>query len=241
MQTRRSASSMSMTTLRWCGLSRRRSGAAAFEWRTPRAPTRRWAISRRMRSTSSRSTTTWRRGRASSSLPQLARRETPPVVYVTGSSEMNVAVAALKAGAADFVPKTVGDDFLVLLGSALDRPWRRPGSRPKRKPPSRGQGSARPRRNPARRSQPSRRQQPVARRLAGELQANAVQRPGGEGRARRDRRRASTPSLVHKRLYSSGDVRVVALDEYLSGLLDHLEASMRGAGHGVSLRYDLSR
>ena len=32
---------------------------------------------------------------------------------------MNVAVAALKAGAVDFVPKTVGDDFLILLGSAL--------------------------------------------------------------------------------------------------------------------------
>ena len=43
----------------------------------------------------------------------------PPIVYVTGTSEMNVAVAALKAGAIDFVPKTVGDDFLILLGSAL--------------------------------------------------------------------------------------------------------------------------
>src|SRR5262245_8903673 len=45
----------------------------------------------------------------------------PPVVYVTGSTDMSVAVAALKAGAADFVPKTVGDDFLVLLGSALQQ------------------------------------------------------------------------------------------------------------------------
>ena len=38
-------------------------------------------------------------------LARLASGEnSPPVVYVTGSSEMNVAVAALKAGAADFVP-----------------------------------------------------------------------------------------------------------------------------------------
>ena len=37
-------------------------------------------------------------------LAQLASvKNAPPVVYVTGSSEMNVAVAALKAGAADFV------------------------------------------------------------------------------------------------------------------------------------------
>ena len=34
---------------------------------------------------------------------------------------MNVAVAALKTGATDFVPKTVGDDFLVLLRSALEQ------------------------------------------------------------------------------------------------------------------------
>ena len=34
-----------------------------------------------------------------------------PVVYVTGSSEATIAVDALKAGAADYVIKTVGDDF----------------------------------------------------------------------------------------------------------------------------------
>ena len=32
-------------------------------------------------------------------------------------------------------------------------------------------------------------------------------------------------SLVHKRLYSSSNVRSVALDEYLNGLLDHLRTS----------------
>ena len=44
---------------------------------------------------------------------------------------------------------------------------------------------------------------------------------------------------VHKRLYSSGDVRFVALDEYLSGLLDQLSTSMRNEGSGAWLRYDL--
>jgi two-component sensor histidine kinase len=46
-------------------------------------------------------------------------------------------------------------------------------------------------------------------------------------------------SSVHKRLYSSGDVRFVALDEYLAGLLDHLATSMRAEGHGASLRHEL--
>jgi len=44
---------------------------------------------------------------------------------------------------------------------------------------------------------------------------------------------------VHQRLYSSGDVRSVPLDEYLAGILDHLEKSMRAQGSGASLRYDL--
>ncbi len=44
-----------------------------------------------------------------------------PVVYVTGSNEASIAIEALKAGAADYVIKTVGDDFLPLLSSAIDQ------------------------------------------------------------------------------------------------------------------------
>ena len=46
-------------------------------------------------------------------------------------------------------------------------------------------------------------------------------------------------SSVHKRLYTSGDVRSVALDEYLASVLDHLEKSLRDEGSGASLRYEL--
>jgi len=51
--------------------------------------------------------------------------------------------------------------------------------------------------------------------------------------------RACAISLIHKRLYSSSDVRFVALDEYLASLLEHLETSMRAEGFGASLRHDL--
>ena len=44
----------------------------------------------------------------------------PPVVYVTGSEEGRVAIAALKAGAADYVVKHVGEDFFDLLVSAFE-------------------------------------------------------------------------------------------------------------------------
>ena len=51
--------------------------------------------------------------------------------------------------------------------------------------------------------------------------------------------RIAAISAVHKRLYESGDVGLVALDEYLSGLLDGLATTMRSEGRGGSLRYEL--
>src|SRR5690606_29156698 len=44
----------------------------------------------------------------------------PSVVYVTGSNHTAIAVAALKAGATEFVPKTVAEDFMELLLAAID-------------------------------------------------------------------------------------------------------------------------
>ncbi|MCM2291597.1 response regulator [Allorhizobium sp. BGMRC 0089] len=46
---------------------------------------------------------------------------TLPVVYVTGSNEAQVAIDAIKAGASDYVIKTVDGDFLPLLTSAIEQ------------------------------------------------------------------------------------------------------------------------
>lgn len=46
-------------------------------------------------------------------------------------------------------------------------------------------------------------------------------------------------SLVHKRLYGSGDVRAVDLTEYLAGLLEHLRTSLRAQGHGVTISFKI--
>ncbi|MDZ4791927.1 MAG: response regulator [Hyphomicrobiales bacterium] len=43
----------------------------------------------------------------------------PPVIYLTGTEDSRVAVAALKAGAADYVTKDVHGDFLLLLNAAI--------------------------------------------------------------------------------------------------------------------------
>jgi two-component sensor histidine kinase len=45
----------------------------------------------------------------------------PPVIYVTGSEESRVAVGALKAGAIDYVVKTVGEDFFDLLARTIEQ------------------------------------------------------------------------------------------------------------------------
>jgi two-component sensor histidine kinase len=45
-------------------------------------------------------------------------------------------------------------------------------------------------------------------------------------------------SLVHRRLYGGSDARAVPLDDYLSGLLDHLRTSLRNEAQGVRLTYE---
>lgn len=51
--------------------------------------------------------------------------------------------------------------------------------------------------------------------------------------------RIAAIAAVHKRLYVSGDVGRVALDEYLSGLLENLAATMRADGHEGALTWQL--
>jgi len=51
------------------------------------------------------------------------------------------------------------------------------------------------------------------------------------------RARVHAIAMVHRRLYDGGDVREVALDEYLTGLLEQFKATAN-TGQGISLSYD---
>ena len=55
------------------------------------------------------------------------------------------------------------------------------------------------------------------------LQSKALNERAAKAALAETQDRILAISLVHRRLYGSGDVRSVALDEYLTGLLDHLE------------------
>lgn len=55
-------------------------------------------------------------------LGQLMALPSPPtVIFVTGSDETHIAVSALKAGAVDYVIKSVGEDFFDLLTRTIEQ------------------------------------------------------------------------------------------------------------------------
>jgi len=166
--------------------------------------------------------------------------QSPPVVYVTGSTEMSVAVAALKAGATDFVPKTIGDEFLELLAAALHQ----------------AVGKSRLIAEKAAAEQEVRSQRDRAEMLLSEvnhrvanslalvsslvsLQTKSLPDGPAKDALTETQSRIYAIAQVHKRLYSSGDFRYVALEEYLSGLLDHLRSVMMAEGHSAVLVYSL--
>ena len=160
----------------------------------------------------------------------------PPVVYVTGSSEASVAVAALKAGATDFVLKSPGDDFALLLAAALEQAVETERLKRFKAAADKEVHQARERAELL--------LEEVNHRVANSLalvaslvrmQVNLVHDEVAKEALRETEARIFAVSQVHKRLYTSGNVSVVNLDEYLNGLLEHLSTSMHSEGHGANL------
>ncbi|MGE3872171.1 MAG: response regulator [Parvibaculaceae bacterium] len=171
----------------------------------------------------------------------VAGNSATPVVYVTGTNDMNVAVTALKAGASDFVPKTVGDEFLILLGSALEQAVDKARLRIEKEAAEAEVRAARDRAELLLAEVNHR----VANSLAivsslVNMQANALTDKVAKEALAETHAQIYAIALVHKRLYSSGEIGVVGLDEYLAGLLDHLRTTLRREGHAASLAYDLA-
>ncbi|MGJ5178403.1 CHASE3 domain-containing protein [Bradyrhizobium oligotrophicum] len=71
------------------------------------------------------------------------------------------------------------------------------------------------------------------------LQSNLITDRESKDALKETEARILAVASVHKRLYSGGDARFVDLQEYLTNVLENVEASMRGQGHVASLRYDL--
>lgn len=164
----------------------------------------------------------------------------PPVVYVTGADEGRIAVSALKAGAADYVIKDVGGVFLDLLRSAAEQALEAARLRREKAAAEREMREARERAEMLLRE--------VNHRVANSLQLVASlvamqQRaleldPIAQDTLAETQSRITAIAQIHRRLYTSNDVRFVEMDTYLQGLVEELEGAMRASGrvHTISLR-----
>lgn len=147
----------------------------------------------------------------------------PPVVYVTGSEESRTAVAALKAGAIDYVVKTVGEDFFDLLANAFAYALRQVSLR---RAHEEAEGALR-----ASNERLKALLGEVNHRVANSLQlvsslvrlqAAAVTDPAAQAALLDTQRRIQAVAQVHRRLYTSEALETVDLADYLGALVGEL-------------------
>ena len=147
----------------------------------------------------------------------------PPVVYVTGSEEGRIAIAALKAGAADYVVKTVGGDFFDLLAAAFDQVLAR-ATLERQKSVAEDELRASNARLAALLSEVNHRVANSLQLVSAmvRLQSNALDDPAARNALEDTQRRIAAIAQVHRRLYTSNDVEHVDMQEYLGALVDEL-------------------
>ena len=157
----------------------------------------------------------------------LAMPSPPPVVYVTGTQEGRIAVAALRAGAADYVIKDVSEDFTALLRSALEDALRTRRLQRENDEASEQVRLARDRAEAMLRE--------VNHRVGNSLQLvstfmslqlRQLKDDGARSALKEAQARIEAVAHVHRRLYTSGDMATVAMDEYLEGLVHELSQSL---------------
>ena len=165
----------------------------------------------------------------------------PPVVYVTGSEETRIAIAALKAGADDYVIKTVGEDFFSLLDTAFRQAIER-----RRLAQAKASAEAELVETNARLEALLRE---VNHRVANSLQlvsalvhlqSNALSDVAAKAALTDTQRRIEAIAQVHRRLYTGAAVDSVAMDDYLAALVGELEEtwSTPAAPRALSLACD---
>jgi two-component sensor histidine kinase len=157
----------------------------------------------------------------------------PPVVYVTGTEEGRVAIAALKAGAADYVIKDVGRDFLPLLEASIESVLAEAKLRREKETAEAEVRAARDRFE-ALALERAMLLREVNHRVGNSLQLvcsflhmqlSSNLDPEAAAALAAAHGRVLAVAQVHKRLYTSDDVRSISLDQYLRALVTDIEAS----------------
>jgi two-component sensor histidine kinase len=163
----------------------------------------------------------------------LAIPNAPPVVFVTASQDSSIAVTALKAGAADYLVKDTRGDFIPLLQVALDGALRQARIQ-KARDDAEAEVHASRDRYAALAAEREVLLREVNHRVGNSLQiiasllhlqANSSTQDDVKAALTNAMGRVAAVAQVHRRLYTSHDLKNVMLNQYLDALLEDLRRS----------------
>jgi two-component sensor histidine kinase len=166
----------------------------------------------------------------------LAIPNAPPVVFVTAAQDSSIAVTALKAGAADFLMKDTLGDFIPLLQVAIDGALRQARIQ-KARDDAEAEVHASRDRYAALAAEREVLLREVNHRVGNSLQiiasllhlqANSSTQEDVKAALTNAMGRVAAVAQVHRRLYTSHDLKSVLLNQYLEALLEDLRRSAEG-------------
>ena len=166
----------------------------------------------------------------------LAVADAPPVVFVTASQDSNIAVTALKAGAADYLVKDTLGEFIPLLHVAIDGALRQARIQ-KARDDAEAEVHASRDRYAALAAEREVLLREVNHRVGNSLQiissllhlqANSSTQDDVKAALTNAMGRVAAVAQVHRRLYTSHDLKNVMLNQYLDALLEDLRRSAEG-------------
>ena len=160
----------------------------------------------------------------------------PPVVFVSAAQDSSIAVTALKAGAADYLVKDVQGEFIPLLHVAVDGALRQAAIR-KARDDAEAEVHASRDRYAALAAEREVLLREVNHRVGNSLQiiasllhlqANSSTEDDVKAALTNAMGRVAAVAQVHRRLYTSHDLKNVLLNQYLDALLEDLRRSAEG-------------
>jgi two-component sensor histidine kinase len=160
----------------------------------------------------------------------------PPVVFVTAAQDSSIAVTALKAGAADYLVKDVHGDFIPLLQVAVESALRQARLQ-KARDDAEAEVHASRDRFAALAAERELLLREVNHRVGNSLQiiasllhlqANSTAQEDVKAALTNAMGRVAAVAQVHRRLYTSHDLKSVLLNQYLDALLEDLRRSAEG-------------
>ena len=166
----------------------------------------------------------------------LAIPNAPPVIFVTAAQDSSIAVTALKAGAADYLVKDIQGDFIPLLQVAIDGALRQ-ASIQKARDDAEAEVHASRDRYAALAAEREVLLREVNHRVGNSLQiiasllhlqANSSTDDDVKAALTNAMGRVAAVAQVHRRLYTSHDLKSVLLNQYLDALLEDLRRSTEG-------------